>query len=72
MHVETLMYSRWYHVVYVPSQYAPNEMVEDEEQSYLTCPGCGSAHKYIPHGEEIICQCELHMQRFGNALRIWR
>lgn len=70
MNKEKLPYSDWYHVVKKQSQYAPIQ-VEDDDQSYLTCPRCGWAHKDIPDAETITCRCGLHMQRWGNALIIW-
>lgn len=72
MITETLIYSDWFHHAMKPSQYAPNTTIEDEDESYLTCPICGTAHRDIPHGDTITCQCGLHMQRFGNALHIWK
>lgn len=72
MNKKTLNYAAWFHYVMKPSQYVPNTMIEDEDESYLTCPGCGSAHRDIEHGDMTICQCGLHIQRFGNALHIWK
>jgi hypothetical protein len=68
---ETLIYSQWFHVVMKPSRYAPVE-VQDHGASYLTCPGCGTAHADIGHGDKRICGCGLHMQRWGNGLDIWK
>ena len=42
---ETLVYSEWFHRIMKPSQYALNTQVEDEDQSYLTCPACGREHR---------------------------
>jgi len=68
---ETLNYAQWFHRVMKPSQYAPVQ-VEDEQESYLTCPGCGAGHPDIEHGATTVCACGLHMQRMGNALIIWK
>jgi len=68
---ETLIYSQWFHRIMKQSQYAPT-MVEDKEQSYLTCPGRGAGHPDIAHVGTTVCACGLHMQRFGNALYIWK
>ena len=69
---ETLSYSDWFHRIMKPSQYAPATQVEDEDESYLTCPGCGTAHRDIEHGAQTVCRCGLHMQRFGNGLHVWK
>ena len=68
---ETLVYSDWFHPIFKQSQYAPT-MVEDEEESYLTCPGCGAAHRDIEHSTTKVCRCGLYMQRYGNSLHIWK
>ena len=72
MNKETHNYSDWFHRVMKPSQYVPNAQIEDEDESYLTCPGCGGAHHDIKHGDTVVCVCGLHMQRFGNGLHIWK
>lgn len=69
--VEKLIYHQWFHRVMKQSIYAPTQ-VQDDDKSYLTCPGCGAAHKDIPHDSTIVCDCGLYMHRLGNALRIWK
>jgi hypothetical protein len=69
---ETLNYAEWFHRIMKPSTYAPGTQVEDEAESYLTCPGCGASHRDIEHGSTTTCRCGLHMQRFGNGLHIWK
>jgi hypothetical protein len=69
---ETLIYDNWFHYVEKQSQYINGVKVMDEEASYFTCPGCHRHYKDMEHGQEVICSCGLHMQRWGNGLDIWK
>ena len=55
-----------------PSVYAKGEMVYDPENSSMICPGCKATGSILEHGETAVCDCGLHMQRFGGLLSIWK
>ncbi len=67
---ETVMASKYEVAVTKPSKYIKGTNIEYIRG--MRCPRCNTVNRRLNHGEAYTCkQCNLHMQLFGNALRIW-